>query len=233
MYVLGVDTSTDALSAAVCDDGAQPRAEFTFDAGRTHAERLMETIDQVARGAGITLRDLGLLAIAHGPGSFTGVRIGVSTLKGLALGMNVPLVGVSTLRAMAHLAPTDAPHVCVMLDARINEVYAAVYRRTPDGWSEIVREQVCAIETMLAQAPSDAVIVGDGAWRYETRLRAVAPQARVLSLEASRPSGAAVAREGLAAFRAGDPGDAARVQPVYLRQSQPEEARRAAAKVHA
>lgn len=234
MYVLGVDTSTDALAVAVCDGDARPLAEIAFDAGRTHAERLMETIEQVLRDAGITLRDLSLLAVAHGPGSFTGVRIGVSTMKGLALGANLPLVGVSTLRAMAHVAPADAACVCVLLDARINEIYGAAYRRSENGWTEIAPEQVGPIESILAALPADAVILGDGAWQYESRLRAAAPQAHVLPPDAGRPSGAAVAREGLAAFRAGDPGDAARVQPVYLRQSQPEEAqRRAAAKAHA
>ena len=234
MYVLGVDTSTDALSAAVCNGDAQPLSEITFDAGRTHAERLMEIIDRVVRDAGITLRDLTLLAVAHGPGSFTGVRIGVSTLKGLALGTGAPLVGVSTLRALAHGAPADAANVCVLVDARINEVYGAAYRRSADGWIEIVPEFVGPIEAILAKLPGDAVVLGDGAWRYEARLRAVAPQTRVLSPEAGRPSGAAVAREGLAAFRAGNPGDPARVLPVYLRQSQPEEARlRTAAKAPA
>lgn len=229
MYVLGVDTSTDALSVAVCDGDAKPRAEITFDAGRTHAERLMETIDQVLRDAKITLRDLSVLAVTHGPGSFTGVRIGVSTMKGLALGANLPLVGISTLRAMAHLAPAEAACVCVLLDARINEIYGAAYRRSGNNWTEIVAEHVGPIEGILTDLPGDAVILGDGAWRYEVRLRAAAPQARVLPLEAGRPSGMAVAREGLSAFRAGDPGDAALVQPVYLRQSQPEEAQRRAA----
>jgi len=234
MYVLGVDTSTDALSAAVCDGSARPLAEITFDAGRTHAERLMEVIDQVVRDAGLTLRDLRLLTVARGPGSFTGVRIGVSTMKGLALGTNVPLVGVSSLRAMAHVAPADAACVCTLLDARINEIYGAAYRRIGDGWTEIVQEHVGPIEGILAELPGDAVILGDGAWRYEARLRAVAPNARVLPMDAGRPSGAAVAREGLTAFRAGDAGDPARVVPVYLRQSQPEEAqRRAAAQAHA
>jgi tRNA threonylcarbamoyladenosine biosynthesis protein TsaB len=228
MYVLGVDTSTDALSVAVCDD-TRTCSSLTFDAGRTHAELLIESIDRVVHDAGITLRDLGLLAVAHGPGSFTGVRIGVSTLKGLALGAGLPLVGVSTLRAMARLAPPDAAYACVLVDARISEVYGAVYRRASDEWIETMPEHVGPIEALVAELPAHAVILGDGAWRYEARLRAAAPNARVLSEEAGRPSGITVAQQGLAAHRAGEAGDPARVQPVYLRQSQPEEIRRRAA----
>jgi tRNA threonylcarbamoyladenosine biosynthesis protein TsaB len=232
MFVLGIDTSTDALSAAVCTETG-PCAEITFDAGRSHAERLVETIDRVLRDAGLALRDLDLLAIAQGPGSFTGVRIGVATLKGLALGADKPLVGVSTLRAMAHAAGHEAACVCPLIDARMDEVFGAVYRRDAGSWINVTPERVGPIEALVADLPGDAVVCGDGARRYADRLRAVAPRARVLPAEQGRPSGVAVALEGLAAFRAGDAGDPARVQPVYLRQSQPEEIRRRRAEVKA
>jgi len=225
MYILGVDTSTEYLSAAVCDE-SRTLAETTFDADRSHAERIIETIDAVLHDAGISLSDLDLMGVAQGPGSFTGIRIAVSTLKGLALGARKPLVGVSTLRAMARLTSTDLTHVCPLLDARINEVYGAIYRRTADEWIAESPESVGAIEDIVARAPAGCALLGDGTLRYADRLRIAAPHLRVLAPESCRPSGAAVAREAYALYRAGSPGDPGAVRPVYLRRSQPEEARR-------
>lgn len=227
MFALGVDTSTDWLSAAVCDDAAV-LSEVTFEAGRRHAERIVDTIDRALRAAGRELRDLDLLAVAHGPGSFTGIRIGVATLKGLALGANKPLVGVSSLRALARATITDADFLCPLLDARMDEVFGATFRRAGDSLTEVKAERVGPIEGFVSELPANAVIFGDGAARYADRLRAVAPNAVILPADASRPSGATVVAEGLAAFRAGNAGDPASVLPVYLRQSQPEEIRRRA-----
>jgi tRNA threonylcarbamoyladenosine biosynthesis protein TsaB len=228
MYVLGVDTSTDFLSVALCDD-ARTLAEATFDAGRTHAEKIMDTVDEVLARAGVPMRDIGLLAVTRGPGSFTGIRIAAATMKGLAVGLNKPLIGVSTLSAMARLAPESARHALPLLDARIHEVYGAIFRREGDRWIAETPESVGPIEKIAALAPADCMLFGEGAQHYAERLHAAAPHLRVLPTEAGRLSAVAVAQEALAAFRAGDPGDPGAVRPVYLRQSQPEEARRRAA----
>ncbi len=227
MYILGIDTSTDILSAAVCTE-TETLAEISFDAERSHAERIIETIESVLSEANVSLRILDILGVSRGPGSFTGVRIGVATMKGLALGAGKPLIGVSTLRAMAHLADSGATHVCPLIDARINEVYGAIYRRSQQEWIAEMPDCVGPIESIVASAPENCVVLGDGTIRYADRLRAAAPHLRVLSAEKGRPSGAAVAREALAAFRAGNTGEPALVLPVYLRKSQPEEARRRA-----
>ncbi len=225
MYILGVDTSTEFLSVGVCNE-TDTLAETTFSADRAHAERIIETIESVLAAARISLRDVDLMGVSRGPGSFTGVRIAVATMKGLALGTRRPLVGVSTLRALARAAGSDAPAVCPLLDARMNEVYGAIYRRTENDWIAETPDCVGPIEGIVALAPAGCVVLGDGVARYADRLRAAAPHLRALAPEAGRPSGAAVAREAHAAHCAGDPGDPAAVRPVYLRQSQPEEARR-------
>jgi len=227
MYILGVDSSTDILSVALCQD-TRPLAEITFNADRAHAEKIIDTTDRVLSDAGVGLHTVDAFAVSRGPGSFTGIRIGVATMKGLALGAGKPLFGVSTLRAMAWLAGDDTRVACPLIDARIHEVYGAIFRRTKDGWIADVPECVGPIEQILAQAPDECVVFGDGAQRYADRLRVAAPHLRVLPADAGHPSGAHVAREALDAIRAGEAGDPAAVQPVYLRQSQPEEARRRA-----
>src|SRR3989442_166155 len=127
MRLLAVETSTLAGGAAVLD-GELVVGEYALDVSRPHSERLMGAIDRLLTDAGWTVRDLEGLAVSVGPGSFTGLRIGLSTVKGLALALSIPIVAVPTLDAMAALLPFAALPVCPVLDARKREVYASLYR---------------------------------------------------------------------------------------------------------
>jgi len=127
MRVLAVETSTLAGGAALLD-GELVVGEYALDVSVTHSERLMGAIDRLLTDAGWTVRDLEGLAVSVGPGSFTGLRIGLSTVKGLALALSIPIVAVPTLDAMAALLPFAALPVCPVLDARKREVYASLYR---------------------------------------------------------------------------------------------------------
>jgi tRNA threonylcarbamoyladenosine biosynthesis protein TsaB len=225
MLVLGVDSSTDYLAIAVCE-GNVVRAESTILAHRRHAERIVDLIDRTLSDAGAGLADLNLLAVASGPGSFTGLRIGVSTLKGLAEGAGLPLVGVSTLDAMTHLSNWKDDLVCPLLDARMDEVYGAVYRFT-GGVRETVRQaQVGPVEQFLEGIDEPVAVYGEGAMNYADRIAACCPTRRSLPGLLNHSRGAAVAQEAIAAVASGAETDAELVRPVYLRQSQPEEARR-------
>lgn len=224
MLTLAADTSTSINSVALCD-GERLLCESTADAGRRHAERLLSTVDWVLGESGATLDDVKLLAVSVGPGSFTGLRIGVSTLKGLALSKRLPLIGVPTLDAMTHLAPGMDGTVCVLLDARMHEVYAAVYeirdgsreRRTPD--------MVARVETVLDRCPANTLFIGDGAEAYRDRIQEKIPTARFLPSASNVPRASAVALEAYRLDQDGAAGNAGDVNPVYLRQSQAEAAR--------
>ncbi len=225
MLVLGVDTSTNYLSAAVCD-GNLLRAEYSILAERRHAERIIEIIDRVLADAGTTLAGLDLLAITVGPGSFTGLRIGVSALKGLAEGAGIPLAGVSTLDAMTGQFHAADGLVCPLLDAKMDEVYGAVYRFT-NGTREVLRPaMVGPVEDVLAGVGGPVTVFGEGARNYARRIAACCREARIVTEIGDHPQGSSVALEAIAAVNAGANTDAALVRPVYLRQSQPEEARR-------
>ena len=132
MRVLAVDTATSSCSVAIVD-GEELVSEITLISGETHSRHLSSLIEALTRTAGLALEQIEGFAVTRGPGSFTGLRIGIGTVKGLAVAGNRPMAGVSTLAALAwQVGPTDHT-ICPMVDARRNEVYAAFYRWHPDG----------------------------------------------------------------------------------------------------
>ncbi len=172
MKILAIDTASRTCSVAVCHNDAV-RAEVTDGSGQTHSRHLMAMVDQVLRMADENLNHIDALAVNRGPGSFTGVRIGISTAKGLAAAAAIPLVGVSGLAALAwQAAPT--PHmICPMLDARRQEVYAGRYRFEGGKIVCLAPDTVGAPEAALGEVSRPCVLIGDGALAYASRLKAV------------------------------------------------------------
>jgi len=219
MRVLAVETSTLAGGAALLDGGLVV-GEYTLDISLTHSERLMGAIDRLLTDAGWTVRDLDGLAVSVGPGSFTGLRIGLSTVKGLALALAIPIAAVPTLDAMATLLPFAALPVCPVLDARKREVYASLYRW--DG-TDMRREW-----DYLALAPADlarrldepVIVLGDAADQVDS------PYARRIRPPRRGPSPAAVGFLGHSRLATGDTIAPAALVPIYLRPSEAELKRR-------
>ena len=137
MRILAVDTSSHACSVALAEDGFL-KYEYTADHGKTHAVRLSGMIDAVFADTGIKAVDVDVFAVTAGPGSFTGLRIGISTVKGLAFAADRPVVSVSTLDVLANQCPGVDMPICPFIDARKKEVYAALYRQHRDGRFEIL-----------------------------------------------------------------------------------------------
>lgn len=188
MLILGLDTTTLVCSVALLLAN-DLLAEFTLNIKKTHSQRLMPLIDSLFQFAGLCPEQLDAVAVAAGPGSFTGIRIGVATARGLAQGLSIPAVGVSTLEALAEASATPGMLVCPLLDARRDQVYTALYRRSPEPGSRL--EQLiapCAIalsgllDTLL-QYPDPVLFAGDGLERFgdaiqtALRERAVIPDA--------------------------------------------------------
>lgn len=130
MIILGLDTTTLACSVALLN-GDLLTAEFTLNTRKTHSERLLPLIDFLLRECSVEREQLEAVAAAAGPGSFTGIRIGLATARGLAQGLAIPAVGVSTLEALADSVAVPGALICPLLDARRSQVYAALYRREP------------------------------------------------------------------------------------------------------
>jgi len=221
MIILAADTTTSVNTVAVCDN-TRILAETIVDCGRAHSERLLSTVDWVLSEAGLTLEQVEALAVTTGPGSFTGLRVGIATWKGLALANRRPLIPVPTLDAMTRLAAFRSGTVCPMLDARMGEIFGAVYafdkgermKRTPD--------HVCKVEHLMEGIEGELTVFGNGATLYAQRILDIQPQAVFLDPLCSVPRASAVATEAYALMQQGVDTDPAQVAPVYLRQSQAE-----------
>ncbi len=218
MLVLGIDTSTAIISAAILRDGTL-LAERT-DTVEHNRTGLLTLIDALVAGVSLRPLDIEAVAIGAGPGSFTGLRIGMATAKGIAFAAHRPLWAVSSLAAVAHsaLAADDADTVIAVLDARRSEVYAGAYRRGPGGGVELVgEERVLPPSDVSTLAPADS----SSTVRYAGDAIAAYPELAPLAgrWTTSTPSGRSVAELALAGTRADILVGGA---PTYIRPSEAE-----------
>lgn len=172
--ILAIDTSTEMCSVALM----MGNTVYTRDAiaPRDHTKKILPMVDEVLKEAGVTLQELDALAYGRGPGSFTGVRIGIGIAQGLALGAELPMIGISTLAAMAQQAyrQTGASQVAAAIDARMSEVYWAQYQRQSNGdWQVVGEECVVAPNDLNSRVSGDALSwtqVGTGWDAYRDEL---------------------------------------------------------------
>jgi len=164
---LALDTSTEIGGVALLE-GEMLRAQAQIRVTKTHANRLWKTIFFLLEQAEWGLQDIDLWAVTIGPGSFTGLRIGIATVKGLALSTQKPIIGVSTLEALAFSFPYCPFLICTMIDARKREVFSASFRSTTDGKVNMIGEPKNIKPQFLVQEIKEPVIlVGNGARLYQ------------------------------------------------------------------
>lgn len=210
MKLLAIDTSTEYCSAALWLNGDIHAARV--HAGQAHSALLLPMVDALLNEAGMVLSKLDGIAFGAGPGSFTGLRIACAVTQGLALGADLPVLGVSTLASIAQL--TDASRVLTVLDARMNEVYWAAYERAPEGWT-------CITEPLLS-APESVAFPDDRPWAGAGNGLALLQSHPITSSFAERypeimPDAAAIVALAAPAFARGEGLDAALAAPIYLR----------------
>jgi len=163
MTILGIDTATRRASVALAR-GGEVAALAHLDGRSGHASDLLARIDEILTGAGLRPADLAGIAVTIGPGSFTGVRIGMATAKGLAYSLDVPLGGLSTLEALARAAlplTGDALRLCAVIEAGKGEVYAAFFRREGDGLLRETEDRSWGPRDLAREIPDGAILVGD------------------------------------------------------------------------
>ena len=164
MKILSLDTSATVASVAITD-GATPLAQYTLNAKNTHSETLLPMIESALGALSLKAADIDLFALSAGPGSFTGVRIGAATVKGLAFGSNKPCVEVSTLEALAQNLVFKEGLICPVMNARRSQVYTALFRSNGKELTRIMPDSALSIEeldTILAQYGEPVSLVGDG-----------------------------------------------------------------------
>ncbi len=225
MPVLGIETATPVCSVALADSHGV-RSEYGIDLGIHHSERLVAMMLRILEDAGCALSDLRGVAVSAGPGSFTGLRIGVNSAKGLCVSGGLHLVGVSSLAALAFQALDGLRPVCAMLDARRGQVYGGVYRMVAGEPRAEIEDTICDVDELVGQLTSPTVFVGSGGEVHRDRIEgALGPGALFPSAQLVRPRAGAVALVGRLRLLRGEMADPMDFEPVYLRPSQAEQVR--------
>ena len=221
--LLALETSGGRPSVALAR-GGELLAERRAAPGRPGREPLLPAIDALLRRAGFALADVEAFAVAVGPGSFTGLRIGIATLKGLAFGSAAPVAAVGTLDALALRAPRGRDPIVAALDARRGEVYAAGFAWQGEALAPAaLPEGLYGAEELAARLPARCVLVGDGVLVCGTAARAARGRGlRAIAPPRGRPRAREVALLGAALLREGRGVDAADLVPRYLRRAEAE-----------
>ena len=154
MKILAIDSSGIVATVAILDDDIL-MAEYTINHKKTHSQTLLPMIDEITKMTELDLRELDAVAVAGGPGSFTGLRIGSATAKGLGLALDIPLISVPTLDALAYNLCGSADIVCPMMDARRQQVYTGVYSFYGDQMETLVPQAPLAVSEMQSEAAAD------------------------------------------------------------------------------
>ncbi|MGB5421255.1 MAG: tRNA (adenosine(37)-N6)-threonylcarbamoyltransferase complex dimerization subunit type 1 TsaB [Desulfobacterales bacterium] len=170
MRILAVDTATSGCSVALTD-GEHLLAEINLVSTQTHSRHLAGMIGEACRLAGLAVGEMDAYAVVKGPGSFTGLRIGVSTVKGLAEAAGRPIVGISALQTLAEQAAASTPLVCPLIDARRGEVYFSTYRMIDGVLVERHLEGVLGPNQALHSIDAPCTFVGNGAVLYRSMIR--------------------------------------------------------------
>ena len=223
MLILAFESSAKAASVALVRDGSLV-SQYSQCSALTHSRTLLPMAEDMLKNAELTIGDVDLFAVAHGPGSFTGVRIGVSTVKGLAWAGGKPCVGVSTLEAMAWHGLAAGPYVCPVMDARRQQVYNALFEIRDGKPVRLTEDRPIAISELapqLAALPSPVFLVGDGAGLTAKYLADAGIPFRLAPENLLWQSAWGVAM----AAQDKTPGTADALLPVYLRLSQAERER--------
>lgn len=227
MKILALETSAAPGSCAVVEDG-RVLASAYVNTALTHSQTLMPMVEGMLKNAALALSDIDRLAVAAGPGSFTGVRIGVAALKGLAFAENTPCVGVSTLEAMAHNAAGIGFDgvICAVMDARCRQVYTACFTAEGDGVSRLSDDEAIALEDLKARLQAfdkPVLLIGDGAQLCYKELSSDVPRLRLAPPHLRYQQAVGVAAAAVDA----EVVSAEELQPVYLRLPQAERELRA------
>lgn len=225
MKILALESSAVSASVALTEDEKLVAQSFQ-NCGLTHSRTLLPMAEALLQNCGVTLDDVDAIAVAHGPGSFTGVRIGVATVKGLALGTDKPCIGVSTLEAMAHGARALGGRLCCVMDARAGQVYNALFEVHEGQVRRLCDDRAIKL-TELGEEIGGApyFLVGDGAELCYNTLKETCNGLCLAPSELRYPTGYGVATAALPLLRAGKACTPQELDAFYLRRPQAERER--------
>ncbi|MBV5316917.1 MAG: tRNA (adenosine(37)-N6)-threonylcarbamoyltransferase complex dimerization subunit type 1 TsaB [Desulfobulbaceae bacterium] len=225
VLILAIETATGCGSVSLTagdSRNGKVLAEYTLQPETTHSRRLLGLVEAMMVAAGTNWTDLDGVAVSQGPGSFTGLRIGMAAAKGIAMAAGVPLIGVSTLDGLAAQVPALDLPVCCLLDARKQQVYAAFYRYSDDfSCRRIGEPQVLSPEALVQRIQEPTLVAGPGIVACFAQL-AAHRQARVLPAGTIHPRAALIGFCGASILATGAAGNGADLVPWYVRASEAE-----------
>ena len=228
MRILGIESSSLVASTAIYEDGIT-MAEYTVDFKMTHSQTLLPMIDEMVKLVGIDLNTIDAIAVSGGPGSFTGLRIGSATAKGLGLALNKPLIHVPTLDATAYNLFGASGLICPIMDARRNQVYTGVYCYTDHRLDTVWEQDTMSIEALaegLNCLDHEVIFLGDGVAVYREKLEALLTiPFSFAPAHVNRQRAAAVGALAEFYYKEGKIQTAEEHEPEYLRKSQAERER--------
>ena len=228
MRALGIDSSGMVASVAVVED-TQMLAEYTINYKKTHSQTLLPMLDEIGKMIELDLSTIDVIAVAAGPGSFTGLRIGSATAKGLGLALKKPLVSVPTLEGIAYNFCGSDKLVCPMMDARRSQVYTGIYKFNGNELEKVEDQMAVPVEEILEklnQLGKEVILAGDGVPVYLDKIEKELKVPYLLApSHLNRQRAGAVATLGMQYAQAGHLETAMEHQPNYLRLSQAERER--------
>ena len=224
MIILAIESSAQTASVAICD-GLHLLGEYTLNNGNTHSETLLPMVESLLKFLHLSVSDIELFAVSAGPGSFTGVRIGVATLKGLAFGSQKPCVGVSPLEALAYNLSIPNGLICPVMNARRKQVYTALFRESDGQMERLMPDSAISIaelDEILSRYDEPVYLVGDG---YDITLENLTHPVGNTPERLRWQSAASVARVAYLASLSDNLQSDREIKPIYLRPCQAERER--------
>ncbi len=214
--MLAIDTSTDNASLALVKDG-RVLAEANWHCEQNHTVELLPRLVRLLGEAKADVKSIGAVAVARGPGSFNGLRVGISTAKGLAFSLGVPIIGISSLEVVAYEHAETGLPVCPIFNAGRGEIAAAIYQRKDNQWSQLVAEHITTVDALCSGITAKTMFCGEFVSQIADELKKQLKERAVIA--ATEPHRArSLAELAKRRLDAGDYDNAATLQPLYLRR---------------
>lgn len=216
--LIAIDTSTDTASLALGTEG-RILVELTWHCGQNHSTQLLPNLVHLLNQAKLSLSSASSIIVAKGPGSYNGLRVGLSTAKGLAYSLGIPIIGISTLEVEAYQHAETGLPVCPIFNAGRDEIATAIYQSKLDKWSRLMIEQITTVDALCSQITTKTVFCGEFVPTIAARLKDTLKEKTVILPPTTNWRRAGFLAElGLKRFQADDYDDPATLQPLYLRR---------------
>lgn len=214
---LAIDTSTDTASLALIEEG-NVLAELTWRCRQNHTTQLLPQIEHLLGQLKLDREAIGAIIVARGPGTYNGLRVGISTAKGLAFSLGIPIVSISTLAVEAYQHTASRLPICPVLNAGREEIATARYQMKDGDWRQLTTEHLATVADLCSQTTTRTLFCGEFVTAIATQLSQQLQQKAVIAIPAARPRRAAFLAElGAKRLEAGDYDDPLTLHPVYLR----------------